>query len=67
MATDKQCIEYARECMRLADNVPDPEIRQQLQKLANDWMAVSTKEDKTAIGNLEPPRLSQWSLADRIN
>ncbi len=51
MATDKQCIEYARECMRLADNVPDPEIRQQLQKLANDWMAVSMKEDKTAIGN----------------
>jgi hypothetical protein len=38
MATDKECIGYARECVRLAGLSGDPQMREQLlNRPANGW------------------------------
>jgi hypothetical protein len=44
---DKDCEEYARDCVRLAErpNTP-PEIRDQLLIMARDWMQVAVNEEK---------------------
>jgi hypothetical protein len=34
MATDRECVDYAHECMRLAGLTDEPEIRDQLCALA---------------------------------
>jgi len=44
--TDQKCIDYARECMRLAqfaDN--DPELQKHLLQIAREWMAVALHEE----------------------
>jgi hypothetical protein len=45
--SDKDCEEYARDCVRLAEqpNTP-PEIRDQLLIMARDWMQVAVNEEK---------------------
>jgi hypothetical protein len=35
MATDQECVAYARECVRLAELTDEPEIRDQLP--ASGW------------------------------
>ena len=41
---DKICEASALECVRLARMTNDPELREELFKMARDWMAVATKE-----------------------
>jgi hypothetical protein len=45
MATESECIEYARECVRLAGLTDDPDIRDRLLEIARDWMAAAMGED----------------------
>jgi hypothetical protein len=49
MATDKECMEYARECVRLAGLADDQQIRDQLLSMAHEWTGAAMHED-------EPPR-----------
>ena len=43
--SDRQCVGYARECVRLAGLSKDTEIRDQLLGMARDWMATAMHED----------------------
>jgi NADH:ubiquinone oxidoreductase subunit D len=47
MATDKECVGYARECVRLARLTQDQRIREQLLNMAREWMAVAMHEEKS--------------------
>jgi hypothetical protein len=48
MAIDQECVDYARECVRLAGLTKDDlELRDYLIGLARDWMATATHEDRT--------------------
>ena len=38
---------YARECVRLANLITDPLIRERLFQMAREWMAAAMHEDKT--------------------
>jgi hypothetical protein len=44
MATDKECLGYARECARLAGLTTDPQLQEQLLKRADEWMAMAMQE-----------------------
>jgi hypothetical protein len=44
MATDEECVEYARECVRLAALATDQELRDQLLQMARNWMAEAMHE-----------------------
>jgi hypothetical protein len=46
MATDKECVDYARECVRLAGLSTDQQVRVQLLNIARDWMASALQEPK---------------------
>jgi hypothetical protein len=39
---------YARDCVRLAQLTEDQEIREQLMKMAREWMAAAMGEDVRA-------------------
>jgi hypothetical protein len=42
---------YARECVRLANQSADPAIRERLFQMAREWMAVAMHEEKTPEAN----------------
>jgi hypothetical protein len=44
MVTDNECVDYARECVRLAGLTTDSQIRDQLLKMARQWMAAAMHE-----------------------
>jgi hypothetical protein len=44
MATDEECVGYARECVRLAGLATDQELREQLLQMARNWMAEAMHE-----------------------
>ena len=52
MATESECIEYARECVRLAGLTDDPDIRDRLLEIARDWMATAMGEDEAAAPSI---------------
>jgi hypothetical protein len=43
---DQECMDYARECVRLAGLTKDPELREHLLSLAREWMAMAMHERK---------------------
>ena len=45
MAYDQDCESYARECVRLARIVHEPDLREQLFQMAREWMAMAMGED----------------------
>lgn len=47
MVSDDECVEYARECVRLAGLVENPELRERLLNMAREWMAVAMHERQT--------------------
>ena len=49
MATDQECVAYARECVRLAELTDEPEIRDQLFALAREWTAAAMHVNQTSI------------------
>ena len=46
MATGQECVDYARECIRLAELIKDSELRDHLLNLAREWMATANHERK---------------------
>jgi hypothetical protein len=59
MATDGECVEYARECLRLARPATDQELRDQLLQMARNWMAEAMHErckDALALKPASPGR-----------
>jgi hypothetical protein len=43
-AIDQECVDYARECVRLAGLAQDQYMRDQLLNLAREWMAAAMHE-----------------------
>ena len=44
--TDQDCIDYARECVRLAGMAEsNPELCKSLLQMAREWMAAAMHED----------------------
>jgi len=39
MVTDQQCVDYARECVRLAELTKDLQLRDWLLTRAREWIA----------------------------
>ena len=59
MATDEKCVEYARDCVRLAGLATDRELREQLLQMARSWMAEAMQErckDAVALKPASPRR-----------
>jgi hypothetical protein len=59
MATDEECVGYARECVRLAGLCTDQEVRDQLLEMARNWMAEAMHErckDAVALKPASPGR-----------
>ena len=44
MAADEECVGYARECVRLAGQTTDQDLREQLFNMARDWLAAAMDE-----------------------
>ena len=44
MGTEDEYVDFARECIRLADRTDDPELRERLLQMAREWMAVAMEE-----------------------
>jgi hypothetical protein len=44
--SDKDSADYARECVRLANQITDPTIRESLMQLAREWMSVVMHESE---------------------
>jgi hypothetical protein len=42
MATDQECVDYARECVRLAELTKD--LQDWLLTTAREWMATASKQ-----------------------
>jgi hypothetical protein len=47
MPIDNQCIDYARDCLRIGRLADDPELRRHLARRAREWMAAARREKKT--------------------
>lgn len=60
MVTDKECLDYARECVRLAGLSEDPEVREPLIQMAHLWTSAAIREESQDDPNrrLELPELS---------
>jgi hypothetical protein len=63
MATEEECVEYARECVRLAGLTTDYELQEQLLQMARNWMAEAMHERCKDAVTLKPasPRRAQPS------
>ena len=48
MTTEAKCLEYARECVRRAKLVTNPELRERLLNIARSWTERATREDFTS-------------------
>jgi hypothetical protein len=56
--TDRDCVQYARECVWLARVVRDLEIREQLFDMAREWMAAAMHEITSTSRASQPPACS---------
>jgi hypothetical protein len=45
---EKEFDQYARECVRLADGVTDPDLREKLLRQAREWMQAEMDEEDGA-------------------
>ena len=64
MATDEECVGYARECVRLAGLCTDQEVRDQLLEMARNWMAEAMHErckDAVALKPASPRRAEPFT------
>ena len=53
MANDQECVDYARECIRLAELTKDLQLRDWLLTTAREWMATAeTKRSRAGIARL---------------
>jgi hypothetical protein len=52
MVTDQECLDYARDCVRLAGFANDQELQNHLLQLAREWMRIAMHEEK--VPELKP-------------
>jgi hypothetical protein len=45
---EKKFDQYARECVRLAEGIEDPELREKLLRQAHEWMQAEMDEEDGA-------------------
>jgi hypothetical protein len=57
MVTDEECVDYARECVRLVGLTTDQEIRDQLLNMAREWMGAAMHERHSAVRARRAQRL----------
>ena len=50
MAADQECVDYARECVRLAELTKDLQLRDWLLTTAREWMATASKTKRSRAG-----------------
>jgi hypothetical protein len=50
VATDKELVGYARDCVRLARMTDDPTISAPLMKMAREWMDAAHGEQRSKFG-----------------
>ena len=43
--TDQDCVDFARDCVRLAQSADTPELRERLLQIAREWMAGAMHEE----------------------
>ena len=48
MSTETKCLEYARECVRRAKLVTDPELRERLFDFSRRWTERATQEPSSS-------------------
>jgi hypothetical protein len=60
MISDEECVDYARECVRLAGLTMDKEIRDQILNMAHEWMGAAMHERHSAV-RAPGTKVSQWS------
>ena len=44
MVTDQEYVDFARDCVRLAQSADSPELRERLLQMAREWMAAAMHE-----------------------
>jgi hypothetical protein len=49
---EKEFDQYARECVRLAEGVEDPDLREKLLRQAREWMQAEMDEEDGAISRV---------------
>jgi hypothetical protein len=61
----KQYLAYARECLKLAEEADEADIRQSLIELSRAWMeAALTEERRAASAGMPPRRIGSRDLED---
>jgi hypothetical protein len=60
MATDSECVGYARECVRLAGMTTDPQLRGELLKIAHEWRAMARA--RTTVLRSSGAQRAGWEL-----
>ena len=50
MAPDQECVDYARECIHLAELTKDLQLRDLLLTTAREWMATASKTKRSRAG-----------------
>ena len=49
MAPDQECVDYAHECIHLAELTKDLQLRDWLLTTAREWMATASKQSGRAL------------------
>jgi hypothetical protein len=65
MATDKSMAGYARDCIRLAGLTSDPEIREQLLKMAGQWTEAASGNKQQQAATQAPQASANISVRSR--
>src|SRR5215813_28281 len=58
IATDQECLDFARECVRLAETTSDQDLQDHLLTLARQWMTAAGRKDRTAEPSTGKPLAS---------
>ena len=49
--TDLECVDFARDCVRLAQSADTPALRERLLQIAREWMAGAMHEETSPEPN----------------
>jgi hypothetical protein len=55
----KKCHAYARECLQLAEQANEPDIRKSLIELSHIWMEAAMKEERHILPERAPKAVAK--------
>ena len=58
MPTDRECVNYARECVRFAESTKDLLLRNHLLKIVRGWLATARHESDARALSVDPRRVT---------